>query len=266
MSLRVITSISSGIGAALARAWIAEGHQVVGTYRTRSDEVAELEALGATLIHCDMGDSASLASAVADINASPDAWEALVMAAGSLEPIGPFETTDMDQWERSIQINFTSQLRMVRELLPGRSDSVPDGPLVLFFAGGGTNNATVDNSAYTVSKIALIKMCELLDAEVVDTRFTIIGPGWVDTKIHQSVIDAGESGSSLYQRTVDTLEGNDLVPLSKVVDCCNWVFGSPRDVVGGRNFSLVHDDWGNVALDEMLRSDPNMYKLRRAGN
>ena len=36
--------------------------------------------------------------------------------------------------------------------------------------------------AYTLSKIASIKAVELLDAEVKDTKFTILGPGGLRLK------------------------------------------------------------------------------------
>ena len=35
-------------------------------------------------------------------------------------------------------------------------------------------------------------MCELLDAEVPDVKFVILGPGWVRTKIHDAVLQAGK--------------------------------------------------------------------------
>jgi hypothetical protein len=51
-----------------------------------------------------------------------------------------------------------------------------------------------------------------------------------------------------------------------VLDCCDWVIEAPREIVSGRNFSVVFDAWDDQSLAAILRSDPNMYKLRRAGN
>ena len=56
------------------------------------------------------------------------------------------------------------------------------------------------------------------------------------------------------------------MPMEKVVECCDWLIGAARDVVGGRCFSLVYDRWGSVELDAALRRDRDMYKLRRHGN
>ena len=46
-------------------------------------------------------------------------------------------------------------------------------------------------SAYCVGKLLLIKMTELLDSECPDLQVSIIGTGWVNTKIHRQTLAAG---------------------------------------------------------------------------
>ncbi len=266
MSTRIITSISSDIGIALAKAWVAEGHRVIGTYRTASTETENLAKLGIDLIPYDLARVSSVNRALSAISSLAHNWDVLIQAPGLQDPVGPFMDCDFDEWESSVTVNFSAQLRLTQGLLKTRNKNSANGPLVLFFAGGGTNNATVNYSAYTISKVALIKMCELLDAEVPDTRFTILGPGWVKTKIHDATLQAGDKAGDNLQRTLEKLDSNECVPMDQVIACCDWIVNSPRDVIGGRNFSLVFDDWGNEALDVMLRDDPDMYKLRRSGN
>jgi NAD(P)-dependent dehydrogenase (short-subunit alcohol dehydrogenase family) len=262
---RFILSISSDFGIALAEAWLNRGIGVAGTYRTDSAACARLRDKGAKLIRCDLSDTASLNSAVSDLKRLWD-WDVLVIAPATQEPIGPFIDISFKEWEKSLHVNFTSHLHLLHDLLPSRRTASERGPIALFFAGGGTNNATVNYSAYTISKIASIKVVELLDAEITDTRFSILGPGWVKTKIHQASLDARDRAGTNYERTVRMLESENTVPLDRVVACCDWLIGAPRQIVGGRNFSLVHDCWGEPKLDELLKEDANMYKLRRAGN
>jgi NAD(P)-dependent dehydrogenase (short-subunit alcohol dehydrogenase family) len=262
----IIVSISSDIGLAMAYRWLARGDRVLGTYRTDSPALGALRAQGAHLVQCDLGDPVSVVAAVKALSAAVGFWDVLVVAPGTTVPIGPFIDTDFDQWDRSIAINFTNQMRLTHGLLRTRSRRAELGPCVLFFAGGGTNNATVNYSAYTVSKIALIKMCELLDAEIPDSRFAIVGPGWVKTKIHTETLRAGSAAGSNLQRTREKIDQGDFTPMDRVLDCCDWVIEAPREIVSGRNFSVVFDAWDDQSLAAILRSDPNMYKLRRAGN
>lgn len=194
-------------------------------------------------------------------------WDALVLCAGTLAPIGRFQNCDFDDWSNSIESNFTGQMRILHELLPSRKrGSGKELPLVLFFAGGGTNCATPNFSSYTVSKIALIKMCELLDSEMPDTRFSILGPGWVETKIHSETIAARDSAGPSYHVTAKRLRDGDFYPMDSVLDCCDWIQRASHAVIGGRNISAVHDHWGSRDLEQALAADSNMYKLRRAGN
>ncbi|MEZ7195960.1 SDR family NAD(P)-dependent oxidoreductase [Pseudodesulfovibrio karagichevae] len=263
----VVISASSGIGSALCRHWRGQGHEVFGTYRTASDTVSELEAAGAAFFPLDIADAGSVDEAAGQIGKAAASWDVLVLAPGTTEPVGPFLDTDPDEWARSLDVNFVNQWRLVHRLLPTRSGDAELGPCVLFFAGGGTNNAVVNYSAYTISKVACIKMCELLDAEVSDTRFSIVGPGWVKTRIHEETLQAGaQAAGHNYEMVKSKLKSGDFVPMEKVIDSCDWVISQPREVVGGRNFSTAHDAFGSAELAEALRNESNMYKLRRHGN
>jgi NAD(P)-dependent dehydrogenase (short-subunit alcohol dehydrogenase family) len=262
----IIVSASSDIGAALCHRWLARGWSLCGTYRTRSTTVDELERAGVTMVPCDISDPAAVGAACAGFRAFLEEWDYLVLCPGTTDPVGPFAACEFDEWERSVQVNFTSQLRLVHGLLPARRQGVKHGPCVLFFAGGGSNSAPVNYSAYTVAKIALTKMCELLDAEMPDTRFVILGPGWVKTKIHEATLRAGSRAGANYQRTLDKLAGNECTPMNEVLDCCDWLVQSPRSAIGGRNFSVVYDPWDSRELENKLVAEPHLYKLRRFGN
>ena len=263
----IIISVSSDIGTAMATRWLKRGWNVLGTYRTPNHALEQLESVGLELVHCDLSSEDSIMTACAQLKSRLKSWDVLVLAPGTQEPVGMFLDRTFKEWDASIRVNFTAQLGIVYELLPSRVKSQGSmQPSVLFFAGGGTNRATVRYSAYTISKIALIKMCELLDAEITDTRFSIVGPGWVGTKIHQATLDAGANAGDHVEATRQKLASNELTPMETVLDCCDWVLGGSREIVGGRNFSVVFDNWGDPELNRLLNSDENMYKLRRSGN
>jgi NAD(P)-dependent dehydrogenase (short-subunit alcohol dehydrogenase family) len=264
----IIISASSDIGAAMSERWLEQGWNVWGTHRTVTPALRALEDAGLKSVYCDLASIKSVKAACSELIESCSEWDVLVLAPGTQEPVGNFETLAFDKWRESIQVNFTEQLGIVHALLSTRrTKGVEVEPLVLFFAGGGTNNAVVKYSGYVISKVALIKMCEFLDAEIEDTRFSIVGPGWVKTKIHQATLDAGEKAAGKnFQETQRKLESDELTPMQDVLDCCDWVIDSPRNVVSGRNFSVVYDRWRDERLADLLREYPDMYKLRRAGN
>ncbi|MCH9609782.1 MAG: hypothetical protein S4CHLAM45_01740 [Chlamydiales bacterium] len=253
----IIISASSDIGEALAKDWIAKGWEVTGTYRSSKP------SLPIEWVHCDLADLSSVKESCKQLQSI--CWDTLVIAPGDLEPIGDFKDVDFDAWEEGIQVNLLRQLRLLHHLLPSRN--IAKEPSVLFFAGGGVNNAVVHYSSYTLSKVALIKMCEFLDAEIPDTRFVIIGPGVVKTKIHTPTLTHGaKAAGANYQRTFDRLKNNECTPMEEVVDCCTWAVTTKSPGVRGRNFSVVADQWGDEMLEKELENDGDMYKLRRHKN
>jgi NAD(P)-dependent dehydrogenase (short-subunit alcohol dehydrogenase family) len=265
MSTVAIIGLGSDIGRELALRYAADGWTVWGTYRSR----AGLDRLppGIKQAHCDLASRDSIAAAVQVFQHDSLAWDVLVVAAGTEEPIGPFWSCDADAWERGIQVNALAPLRLVRQLYPMRNKS--GKPAAAFFSGSGTNNAAPAYSAYSASKILLIKMCELLDAESPDTSFFIIGPGIVRTKIHEQTLREPEKSGENHRKVADFLQsGNPGTSHDDIHACLNWCVNAGKAVMGGRNLSLVHDAWrdGGAALARRLEQDKNLYKLRRFGN
>lgn len=262
----VVIGASSDIGYALCQDWLQKKWKLLGTYRTNSGSLNELKHSLSLLVNCDFGDGDSIINASNQLAGGLDFWDVLVFCPGLQEPIGAFEDIDFDAWEKSIAINFTNQLKMLKHLLPKRNVLTESGPTVIFFAGGGVNNAPTLYSAYTAAKIALIKMVELLAAEIPEVKFVIIGPGWVKTKIHSSVLSAGKLAGYAYERAEKKFKDGTFVPMSRVVACCNALIAGPRAVLSGRNFSVEFDRWDQPDFIAPMIEDDNFYKLRRYGN
>lgn len=234
-----------------------------GTYRTYSQKVSDLMSHEMPLVPCDLAKRQSILDACSALRRLCPQWDVLALCPGLPDPISPFIRVDFDAWEESVMVNFVGQLRIIRELLPMRRLGSSMGPVVVLFAGGGPNKATVNYSAYAVSKVALIKICELLDAEIPDTRFVIVNPGWVKTKIHTSMLKTGKEAGTDYWRTVEKFENGQWVPMEKVLECCDWLMGAPRKLVSGRYFGVEFDRWGTEELKQRLAEDPDVGKLRR---
>jgi NAD(P)-dependent dehydrogenase (short-subunit alcohol dehydrogenase family) len=138
---------------------------------------------------------------------------------------------------------------------------------VALLAGGGTNNPFRYYSAYCVSKIMLMKMCELLDDENKDLNIFIAGPGFVRTKTHFETIRAGKNAGENYYRVKKFMDSGDFgTPIRKIYGGIRWLERQGRKIAGGRNFSIVNDKFGDKRLMLELKKDLNMYKLRRHRN
>ncbi|MDA7818271.1 SDR family oxidoreductase [Sulfurimonas sp.] len=264
MKNAIVFSASSGIGYVLCLRLLQEDYTVYGTYNNYSKDVDKLKSLDVKLYKCNLLVDEELDKLISQLKKDVIVWNSLYLLQATMNPIGCLIDLDMKLWEESIKLNFINQIKIIQGLLESRSKDMTSN--VVTFAGGGTNSAVKNFSAYTVSKIALIKMMELLYEEYNDTKFTCIGPGWVDTKIHNETILAKESAEEAYIQTVKHIENNIFTPVDDVVNCIMWLENSSKEEVSGRNFSVAYDEWDSELLSKNLVSDPDMYKLRRKGN
>jgi len=261
----LIVGISSDIGLSLANNLVEQGFRVSGTYRRKSTELKIIESELHNLFEVDVGNQQSLNLFEQKINEAQSPWDYIICCPATLEPIGDFLSTDFMTWKKSFDINLFGPLDIVKRALLRRNNS-KELCRVIFFAGGGVNGVTPNLSAYTIAKIALIKTVELLESEIKECNFVIVGPGWVRTKIHDEVIMSADPMTHTYQETERRLSEDDFIPMNRVVNYVKRLMTAPSELIGGRNFSVVQDDLDNDLLIRRLADDGDAFKLRRAGN
>ena len=264
----VLVSISSDIGTALAKRYSEKGNNVIGTYRsaTNLDELRKLQ--NCRLFYCDITDERSIDKFADEYKKLGLEWDVFISCLGTQKPIGRFFDCDFEEWSTSVHINAIEQLRFLHEIYPFRNKNKESN--AVFFAGGGTNNPFPNYSAYAVSKIMLIKMCELIDSESDCLNMFIVGPGTVKTKMHYETLgEKREKVGKNYDETAEFMEKGIGTSMDDIFNCIEWLCKQGKGIAGGRNFSVVHDNWRGekkIELVDKLKSDKNMYKLRRSGN
>ncbi len=264
--LTIIVSVTSDIGFELCKSRINLSENVIGTYRNKGN--FPIDSLCKESIYLDLDNPSTFDNLTEALISNSLHWDKLIFCPCQPYPYKKFFNSEFSEWEQSFNLNSLLQLNLLHKLYRYRSNL----SRVIFFAGGGTNSAVDSFSSYTSAKIHLIKMTELLDFENPDMVFTILGPGWVNTKTHLHALKFNDVNSEKYRETKAHLENTtSMTPLKDISMCVNWLLSQPKDIVGGRNFSLVYDPWGeehpdNKAMKDLLRLDSNTYKLRRLGN
>jgi NAD(P)-dependent dehydrogenase (short-subunit alcohol dehydrogenase family) len=265
MKTVLILGITADIGRELGKRFQRDGWRVAGTHRGEASPGPDFASW--ELLPCDLSSTGSVDRAVQLCHERDLTWDLLIVAAGTEEPIGPFFECEANAWEQGVSVNALAPLRFLRGIHDLRNRAGLSH--VALFSGAGTNGSAPAYSAYCASKILLIKMCELLDAESANTSFFIIGPGIVRTKIHQQTLNApGKSGANL-RKVVDFLQSdNPGTSHEEIYQCLQWCLAAGKSVVGGRNISLVYDEWrrGGSSLATALSANQDLYKLRRFGN
>ncbi|MGD9508872.1 MAG: SDR family NAD(P)-dependent oxidoreductase [Geminicoccaceae bacterium] len=171
--LALVTGSTAGIGLAIARALAAEGARVIVNGRTEARASAAAEAIakacpGARLewLAADLGtsDGAQLA-----IERFPEV-EILVNNVGIFEP-RPFEEIRDDEWERMIEVNFMSGVRLSRHYLP-RMKAAGWGRII-FISSESAVNIPTEMIHYGVSKTMQIALARGLAETTVGTAVTV---------------------------------------------------------------------------------------------
>lgn len=258
----IIIGVSSDIGRELAVRYIRDGDIVIGTYRTGTYRtVPPNNSLYIT--HCDVNDRWSVEGFTGYVRGHIVSWDVFICSVADMRPVSSFFGSNFEEWAQSIDTNFTNQLRVLHALYPYRNMDMAN---VVFFAGMGTNGPVVNQSAICASKIALIKMCELINHENRGINAFTIGPGFVRTKIHRQTLESGDRSASYYKAKEFIESEAEGTSYGDIYNHINWCISVGKLAAGGRNFSTVHDRWGDDRLTTELYNDVDMYKLRRYRN
>lgn len=259
----IVVGMTADIGRGLAERLLRDEWQVIGVGRNLG-RIADLRDVpGLELRACDISSADQVKRLTSSLGASGVKWDLFLSSVGTMEPIGRFFDLDFEAWRNSVEVNFISQMRVLHALWPLRSKGRQID--IMLLAGGGTNNPFRNYSAYCVSKIALIKMCELIDDEALEANIFIIGPGYTKTRIHDETLRAGpQAAGEGYRKTLEFLKTKGTT-IDEIYDHMRWCMTLGRSVVGGRNLSTVHDAWrgGGAELAQWLKANADAFRLRR---
>lgn len=181
-------------------------------------------------------------------------WDLAIVALGRVAPVGHWTQADDSDWDRTMDANVLLPIRLLRHIWARRNP----GASVCCLAGSNPNMIMPGYSSYNISKMALLKAVEQIDAESPDAKIFALGPGIVLTKIHEPTLVAGWHNPKL----VLAMHEKRSVPFPLIYQCLRWCIDQPKDVIGGRNL-CVSDAWDRTYLSKWLESNPNLFKLRR---
>jgi len=117
----LVTGATAGFGAAMARVFVKNGHQVIAAGR----RVERLEALAAELgpnllpLKLDVTDKAAITAALASLPAAWQEIDVLINNAGLALGVKGAQESSLEDWETMISTNCTGLVTITHALLPG---------------------------------------------------------------------------------------------------------------------------------------------------
>lgn len=227
--LILITGASSGIGAACARRFAADGAHLV-LWARRLDRLeqlaAELRPRGVTVhvARVDVRDRATVNAAVDALVTAGAVPDVLINNAGLAAGLTPLQEGDPDDWDRMIDTNITGLLNVTRAILPHML-ARNRGHVVNL---GSTAGHTVypKGNVYGATKFAVRALTEAINLDVAGTpiRVSSVDPGLVETEFSEVRFHGDRERAKAAYHGLRPLSADD------VADAIAYVVGVPEHV------------------------------------
>jgi NAD(P)-dependent dehydrogenase (short-subunit alcohol dehydrogenase family) len=268
----LITGASQGLGAEIARHYVANGASVMLCARN-ADKLAAQQKNLAPLLAAD----ARIVTVVADVGEPKDVdliFEAvrkefprldiLVNNAGIYGPMGNIEDIVWDEWVDAIRINLLGLVYVSRAAMPiFRAQRYGK---IVNISGGGAANPMPAITAYAASKAGVVRFTESLALECKDDHIDVnaIAPGALVTRMMDQLLEAGPDkvGRAFFDRMKKIAEEGG-TPLDVGAALCVFLGSAESDGITGKLIAAQWDRWEDwpMHLDELNASD--VYTLRR---
>ncbi|NPU12659.1 SDR family oxidoreductase [Bradyrhizobium sp. 83002] len=208
----LITGASKGIGLALARRLIRDGHAVVGLARHATPDFP------GTLVSVDLADAGATEAVLAELS-TRFRFDGVVNNVGLVRPqrLGALELQAFDDVMR---VNLHPALQAVQALLPGMTER---GWGRIVNISSLTVLGSVERTAYAAAKAALVSFSRSWALELASTGISVnaVSPGPTETELFRANNPPGSDGERRY------LAG---VPMGR--------FGQPDEIAAAIAFLL----------------------------
>ncbi len=255
----IILGITSDIGKEFAKMFYEEDYEIIGTYNS-SKNLGLLPKKNIKLLKIDMDNIRT--KDILKLKKISKNWMIFISCVGTISPIGKFFDNEIKKIKKSFNINFFSNFEILKKIIPQRSKKSH----LFFFSGSGSNGPSNELSVYCLSKLLLIKSAELISSEYPDLNCTTIGPGFINTKIHNDLISKKIKFKKAYSKYLclknKEIDNNNAYKniYSLIKQCIKYPL-----IAKGRNFSSRYDNLNDIfhKLQKKIKKNKNLFKLRR---
>lgn len=197
----LITGASSGIGAATARRFVAEGAHVALLARTPEPLERLAEELGAIAVPADVADPEQVHRAVEEAADRLGGIDVVVNSAGIAAPLA-LADLDARAWRETIDINLSGSFYVAREA--GMRMLAAEGGTIVNIGSDLSFKGSAFYVAYCASKAGVIGLTKALAAELAPTvTVNALCPGPVDTPMLRAEFECSPDPKAAYDEAIE---------------------------------------------------------------
>jgi NAD(P)-dependent dehydrogenase (short-subunit alcohol dehydrogenase family) len=198
-----VTGGSSGIGAAIAQSFAAEGARVaIGASRQADRARAMAETLPAAsgahiVVQADFYEKRQTERAADEVIAGLGGLDIFVHSAGiDVTQTAPTHETSDELWDRMMTLHLTTAFRLSKRLIPALLEG--RNPAIIFIGSVCGLVAWEGDVAYNVAKAGLQHLARCIASDYAKTglRANVIAPGVIDTPLTRNYASGMPGGET----------------------------------------------------------------------
>lgn len=260
----IIAGASRGIGKAIAKRFFEEGADIIAIARYNSDALHQLVeemrnqkcSNKIVALLCDISREEQVRNSFDFIgNRKNGKIDILVNTAAIAEPYSLIHDAEFSKWKEVFETNvFGTFLMMKYAILQMRDNKAGK---IINFSGGG--DGLEGFSAYSASKVAIVRLTEIVAKEVKHFGIEInaIAPGPMNTKLFSDMFFSEEFMRSKKPRPAPG-------DMQKAVELALFLASDKSNGLSGKFLSANWDNWQKIPENlNLIMSEPNVFTLRR---
>jgi len=190
----IVTGAASGIGAAIAERFVAEGATVIAADLAVTEKTLVETGTPRLLRHTlDVSDPASVTRLVADVRAEFPRIHVLVNNAGIGRNVA-FLETPVEVFDRILAVNLRGTFLMSQAV--AKEMAAAGGGAIVNLASVSAHRGNLGRAAYGASKGGIVTLSEVMAVELArhKIRVNVISPGPIETSLVAAMHSPAERG------------------------------------------------------------------------
>jgi NAD(P)-dependent dehydrogenase (short-subunit alcohol dehydrogenase family) len=244
MKTYLVTGVSRGLGNAVAKLLLEQGHRVHGTYLSGEKSAEELahKYENLSISKVDLGRQADIEAYLQSLR--DESFDGIVNAAGVFLDID-FNDFDKKAFEDTFRINTFAPLYLVQ----GLQEQIKDRGSIVNIASNDAFVGSIVGVAYSASKASLINITQSL-ANILaprKIRANVVAPGWMG--------DGMQAPSELLELAKDYNPLKHIGSYEEIAHTVLFLLSDDASYVNGTTLTV---DGGDMATNYILQKEAEL--------
>jgi len=267
----IVTGATKGLGSEVAKKFFQNGAKLALCSRSIKDLIELRNMLvgndnssNILIAQVDISQQQHVNDFIETVNNKFGSIDVLFNNAGIYGPKGYFDSCNLDDWVNTIQTNLIGSAYVLKAVIPYMKQQ--RSGKIIQVAGGGAASNFPRFSAYATSKVGVVRLCEILSAELKEFGLDInsMAPGFLKTRLLDEVLNTAPEivGFEFYEKCL-ALKKSNLDCFHMPTELALFLASNDSDGITGKFISANWDAWNLFPnhLAELMSSE--IFTLRR---